>query len=688
MTNENPQDTLRRVQAELSQVSARLNGLAADFQRLASVLPELQAGRVPQPPASAPQPWAAPQGAPGRPLPPAAHPPYPAPSGDPVRPAAYAPAPAARPQAAQRPLAPVQPAQPSVTPPLAPASPTVALPHHPAPAPRRPRRQVSVAEVFSIFGSAITLIGVAFVLVLPQDGAVGPVARTTIGTVLSVLAVGAALWQHGKDPKNIGAQALMATGVASAFLCVVAVTVLFVGPDGRAMLPELPGLALAGLVSIGGVWIARSWNSQWLAVLAILGSLLLAPYIVRENFVWCLAFMVVMSVVTAAFQRGLAWVWLMAARILPTTVVFLSAVTLPEPSAEAFPLATLGLATLFAAAGLVMAILHQHTSRPEQIASVAFMVLTAGPLMIACWQGDTAPGAVAAAALGAAYAACGLAEKWLSELLRSAAVPLGALFVAFAILRATDSGYQEYIYFGLAAAYLAVARSTRFGPVLAVGFVLMAIGVGHWLPLATTPLAPAFAIGNDVAHVMESLLGLLATLLGALALRAFLVGRPSWLTYATWAASVVFGTVALILAGTLVGERVGDPERWFQAAHAVVTVSWLLLCVVLLRRGLRRDTHAMVSVRLAIALAVAAVAKLFLFDLATLPDLVRAIAFLAVGVLLLVIGTWYNRQLERVRKTPVTVPVEVDVPAGTAAPAATPAGSGRPEDSAPPSAKA
>jgi uncharacterized membrane protein len=679
MTSENPQDTLRRVQAELSQVSARLNGLAADFQHLAAVLPELQAGRAPQYPGVAPQhpgsaaqrpgpvpqTWAVPQGAPaGQPMPPAAaRAAYPPPSGAPVRPAAYAPTPSA-----PRPAAPVPP----VTPPVAPP---VALPQRP-PVPRTPRRQVSVAEVFSIFGSAITLIGVAFVLVLPQDGVVGPVARTAIGGVLSVLAVGAALWQHGKDPKNIGAQALMATGVASAFLCIVAVTVLFVAPDGRAMLPELPGLALAGLVSVGGVWIARRWNSQWLAVLAILGSLVLAPYIVRENFVWCLAFMVVMSVVTAAFQRGLAWVWLMAARILPTTVVFLWALALSEPSAAAFPLATLGLATLFAAAGLVMAILHQRTSRAEQIASVAFMVLTAGPLMLACWQGDIAAGAVAAAALGAAYAACGLAEKWLSELLRSAAVPLGALFVAFAILRATDSGYQEYIYFGLAAAYLAVARNTRFRPVLVVGFVLAAIGVAHWLPLATTPFSSAFATGHGVAHVMESLLGLAATLLGAMALRAFLAGRPSWLTYATWAASVMFGTVALVLAGTLVGERMGDPDRWFQTAHALVTVSWLLLCVVLLRLGLRRDVHAMVSVRLAIALAVAAVAKLFLFDLATLPDLVRAIAFLAVGVLLLVIGTWYNRQLEQVRRVPVE--------AAESVPAAPPVSASQPEDASPP----
>lgn len=516
--------------------------------------------------------------------------------------------------------------------------------------PRKPRRQVSVAEIFSIFGSAITLIGVAFVLVLPQDGVLGPVPRAGLGITLAVAAVAAAVWQHSRDPKNIGAQALMATGVASAFLCIVAVTVLFAGPDGRGMLPPLAGLLLAGLVSVGGVWVATRWQSQWLAVLAILGSLLLAPYLVGDDTVWCLAFMVVMTLVTEAFQRGRAWLALMGARILPTSLFFVWTLLMGSRSLGVNPLATLGLAALLAAAGLVLAILHQRAGRPEQVAAVAFMVLMAGPLMLACWAGETAPAAVVCAVLGAAYAACGLAEQQLSALARAAAVPLGAVFVSFAVLRATDGSYREYIFLSLAAAYFALAASTRFKPVLVVGFALAAVGVAHWLPLAATPLSVARASGHGVEHVAESVLGLVATLLAARALRRFLSASSSWLTYLTWAAAVVFGSVAVVLAGTVAGGRLGDPAGWFQAAHAVVTVAWLLLCVVLLRQGLRRSVDALVPVRLAIALAVAAVAKLFLFDLATLPDLVRAIAFLAVGVLLLVIGTWYARQLERVRQ--------------------------------------
>ena len=637
MTDDHPQDLLRKVQADLDDVSRRLAGLAADFQQLSRALPGLRpdqdlAGPREQPAAAVPPVPTAAVPAPAAPAP-VPGPAYPPPTGAPV---------------------PAGP-HPGVVPPRAPAPPVAAQPPGPSPVPTRPRKQrrpVSVAEIFSIFGSAITLIGVAFVLVLPQDGVLGPVPRTAIGAVLALAAVGAALWQHARDPKNVGAQALMATGVASAFLCIVAVTVLFTGPDGKGMLPELPGLALAGLVSVGGVWIGRRWNSEWLAVLAILGSLVLAPYIVRENFVWCLAFMVVMTLVTEAFQPGRSWLWQMAARVVPTSVVFLWAVALPDPSVVALPLATIGLAALLAAAGLVLAILHQRSGRAEQIAATAAMVLMAGPLMLAVWFGTIAQGALASAAVGAAFATAGLLERRVTDLVRSAAVPLGATFVAFAILRIADGGYDGYIFFGLAAAYLALARQTRFRPVLVVGFVLAAFGVLHWAPLLATPIAVDLAAGHGVPDVVESLLGLLATLLGAWALRAFLSTRRSALTYTTWALSIGFGTVALVLAGTIIGERLHATAVWFQAAHAAATVSWLLLCVVLLRLGLRRDADAMVSVRLAIALAVAAVAKLFLFDLATLPGRVRAIAFLAVGVLLLVIGTWYNRQLDRVRKLP------------------------------------
>jgi uncharacterized membrane protein len=109
--------------------------------------------------------------------------------------------------------------------------------------------------------------------------------------------------------------------------------------------------------------------------------------------------------------------------------------------------------------------------------------------------------------------------------------------------------------------------------------------------------------------------------------------------------------MAVITAGMFIATRVGaEISQGFQTAHAIVTVGWILASVWLLRRGLRKEPDSTAAVAIAIALSASAVAKLFFFDLRTLPDLVRAMAFLAVGVLLLVIGTWYHRQLERARR--------------------------------------
>lgn len=67
----------------------------------------------------------------------------------------------------------------------------------------------------------------------------------------------------------------MATGVATAYLVVVAVT------TGYGWVPTAPGLALAGAVALAGLHLARSWRSELLAVLVVLGAAVLAPVVAQ-----------------------------------------------------------------------------------------------------------------------------------------------------------------------------------------------------------------------------------------------------------------------------------------------------------------------------------------------------------------------------------------------------------------------
>ena len=304
---------------------------------------------------------------------------------------------------------------------------------------------------------------------------------------------------------------------------------------------------------------------------------------------------------------------------------------------------------LFVKSRLGMAVLHQHDTRPNQVASALALVSMAAPAAAACWLPNRPVSAIICGGLAVLYGACGLLPRHFSPMLRSTAISISGLFAAFALLRLTDGEYAGSISFGLAVAYLVLATQTRFTPVLVVGLVAAGIGALAWLPLLLAVLFPREAASEGPEAVVQSLLGLAAGVAATPALRAFGV-RGSLRMLVTWPAAVAFGSAAVVIAGAEIGQLVARPTAGFQAAHAVVTVTWLVLCVVLLRRGLRPGPDGTVAVRPALILAVASVAKLFLFDLATLPGLVRALAFIAVGVLLLVIGTWYYRQLDRVRR--------------------------------------
>jgi uncharacterized membrane protein len=74
-------------------------------------------------------------------------------------------------------------------------------------------------------------------------------------------------------------------------------------------------------------------------------------------------------------------------------------------------------------------------------------------------------------------------------------------------------------------------------------------------------------------------------------------------------------------------------------------------------------------VTLGLCLAGAATAKLFVIDLAVLTGIERGLAFLAVGLLLLVLGVGYAKAYERARTAvkPATLPA----PVGPAAPGST-----------------
>ena len=90
-------------------------------------------------------------------------------------------------------------------------------------------------------------------------------------------------------------------------------------------------------------------------------------------------------------------------------------------------------------------------------------------------------------------------------------------------------------------------------------------------------------------------------------------------------------------------------ETDFQRGHSAVSAFWGIVGLVTLYVGLTRDLRAL---RLAgFALFGLAVAKLFLYDLANLSSVTRALSFLAVGAVLLLAGFFYQRLAAATRET-------------------------------------
>jgi uncharacterized membrane protein len=106
-----------------------------------------------------------------------------------------------------------------------------------------------------------------------------------------------------------------------------------------------------------------------------------------------------------------------------------------------------------------------------------------------------------------------------------------------------------------------------------------------------------------------------------------------------------------------------DVDTKFQRGHTGVSALWGLVSLAFLYFGLTRRSRAL---RLGgFALFGVTLAKIFLYDLAFLSSLARALSFIAVGAVLLLAGFFYQRlseQLEVRDRTP-----NPDIPPGNAA---------------------
>ncbi|MFE3546416.1 DUF2339 domain-containing protein [Nocardia sp. NPDC059177] len=515
------------------------------------------------------------------------------------------------------------------------------------------QREGVISRVLAVAGVGVTLIGVLMLLVLAaQAGFFGPVARVVAGGVFSAGLVGAGWRVFGRPGGRVGGIALVATGIAGAYLDVVAVTGYY------RWVPAGVGLAVALAVALAGVGVAMRWQSQPLAVGVVLGAAVLSPALTTE--VMLLGFLVVLQGAGVPVQMRRDWPVLHIARTMPVVLATLVMVVISEiyatidGSDPRNRVALLAAALACAVVGLIGAVLTTHR-RPADITASVTIALTALPTLAAALLFDRAVAAAIVGGLAAVLLA--LAATIFVPAPSRLRVPphtalVSALTGAVALLHTCITGTGGHLHllptalFAVALGFLGVATTTRNRVATGLGAAFTLLGGLTLFALASPETLGAYHHADqdlDLAIAVAAIIGAATA-----ALLAWTVPRlpraDHVLVTGVWIAASLAGLYYVLVTAVSLGVTLGT-EDGFLLGHSLATIIWMIAATAALFYGLRRLTTAPAKVFLVSGLlvAAAALAKLFLFDLATLSGLVRVAAFLVVGMLLLLTGTRYAR---------------------------------------------
>lgn len=510
----------------------------------------------------------------------------------------------------------------------------------PPPAPKRPDTVSDPAEsgwigkLLAVAGVAVTLIGVVFLLVLAAHaGLLRPEIRVAGGTALAGALVAAAARLHRRPGGRIGAIALAATGIATAYLDVIAVVTIY------KWVAAPVGLVLAALVGGAGLALARRWDSEHLALLVLVPLIVLAPEITRGVDLLLICFMLALSAAALPVQLGRDWTWMHAARIAATTLPLLVALPAVRPHDNAWLLggACAVAAILAIASGLILLPASRNAGTLALLTSIG-----TAPVLASAISVDRVLAAVLAAALSAAMLAAALIgahPRIVTQIwsVWSAISALIALTVAF-------TGYVEGpVLLALAIAIAIVGRQDVTARWIALGFGIIGSGLFYsYAPLHALMRATAVPTSVAASTLAASLL---VIAFAVVMTRAWLDSDAVGFLVATAAALIVYALTAFtVTAGVMIGGAAG-----FLAGHMAATICWIGMAAGLFVYALRlaRGERRTEAITAGLALTGAATAKLLLFDLATLDGIFRVAAFIIVGLVLLSMGAGYARSLAR-----------------------------------------
>ncbi|CAN5264947.1 DUF2339 domain-containing protein [soil metagenome] len=525
----------------------------------------------------------------------------------------------------------------------------VAQPARRAPRKRDTDRQGWIGKVLAVAGVAVTLVGVVMLLVLAaQAGILAPPVRVTAGAVLAVALVGVALRLNSRPGGRIGGIALAATGIAAAYIDVIAVTTIY------DWVPPVAGLLLAAAIGGGGLTLARRWDCEQLGLLVLIPLAVLAPIVSDGVTALSIGFMLALSAASLPVQLGKDWMLMYAARTVVVTlplVVALLTGSFGTPENPWLLGGASGVAALLAVVGALL-VLPTATHR---VAVAILAAVGAGPALSAAIVVDQVLAVLLAAAVSAGLLAIVLLARHLPGVTHPVAVIWSALSAVAALVAVTVAfdGYIEPLALLALALVVAVAgRHSAQARWAAVGFMFVgSVVFVSYAPPAHLALAATMAVPEAISVLATSAL-LIACAISIC--RAWTPVVDIDVAKLWWGGALAITIYAVTSFTVTLGVLLGGVEGGFLGGHMAATICWIVMAAALFGYALRvgnRDART-APIAGGLALTAAAVAKLILFDLGTLDGIFRVVVFIVVGLVLLAMGAGYARSLAQLGDAP------------------------------------
>ncbi|MDT5068660.1 MAG: hypothetical protein QOK02_4815 [Mycobacterium sp.] len=496
-----------------------------------------------------------------------------------------------------------------------------------------------IGKVLAVAGVAVTLVGVVLLLVLAaQAGILRPEFRVTAGAVLAGALVGAGCWLETRPGGRVGAIALSATGVAAAYMDVVAVTTIY----GWVTAPV--GLVLAAFVAGGGLTLARRWDSEHLGLLVLVPLIGLGPVVTDGITLLLVGFMLALSAATLPVQLGKDWTGLHAARVAAATLPLLVALAVVPRAADHAAWLT-GACGIAAALAVVSAlILLPGSSRP--VATALLVAAGTLPILAVSAVADRVTSASSAGVLAAVLLVIVLVGERLPNMtdgVRRIWSALSAAAALIAVAVAFDGPVAAPLLLAMATVVAVAGRGSAVARWCAIAFGVT--GVLYYLGYAPPEMLTT-ATTTTTGIAVSTLIGSLLLVACAVAITWSWIGKADDALRLGWTVVATIAMYAITMFAVTAGVLFGGEVYGFFAGHVAATICWIGLAASVFRHvvTLPREERS-VPIGAGMALVAAAMAKLFLFDLGTLDGIFRVVVFIVVGVVLLGTGAGYARLL-------------------------------------------